>query len=120
MYFAIADCFCSANNVDVSPEANMGGGPIDFKFSIGYKAKVLVEMKRSTGTVKHGYETQLEIYKDASKTNYGIFVVMNYGDLGKKLKQINDIRERRIKNGEPASDIVVIDATKKISASKRK
>ncbi|EJL6400364.1 hypothetical protein NMR73_003359, partial [Vibrio navarrensis] len=97
MYFAIADCFCSANNVDVSPEANMGGGPIDFKFSIGYKAKVLVEMKRSTGTVKHGYETQLEIYKDASKTNYGIFVVMNYGDLGKKLKQINDIRERRIK-----------------------
>lgn len=120
MYFAIADCFCSANNVDVSPEANMGGGPIDFKFSVGYDAKVLVEMKRSSGTVKHGYEKQLEIYKDASRTNYGIFVVMNYGDLGNKLKQINEIRERRLKSGESASDIIVIDATPKISASKRK
>ncbi|EMP4443457.1 hypothetical protein WD376_004475 [Vibrio vulnificus] len=119
MYFAIADCFCAANNIDVSPEANMGGGPIDFKFSVGYEAKVLVEMKRSSGTVRHGYETQLEIYKDASKTNYGIFVVMNYGDLGSKLKQINDIRKSRLEKGEHASDIVVIDATKKISASKR-
>lgn len=66
IYFAIADCFCKANNVDVSPEANMGGGPIDFKFSDGYNARVLVEMKRSSGTVVHGYEKQLEIYKDAS------------------------------------------------------
>jgi hypothetical protein len=49
IYFAIADSFCKANNVDISPEANMGGGPIDFKFSSGYEARVLVEMKRSDG-----------------------------------------------------------------------
>ncbi|EPG0327011.1 hypothetical protein ONE56_01650 [Vibrio mytili] len=120
IYFAIADCFCSANNIDISPEANMGGGPIDFKFSDGYSARVLVEMKRSNGSVKHGYERQLEIYKEASQTNFGIFVVMDYGDLGQKLKQINEIREKRLKRGEQASDIVVIDATKKESASKRK
>ena len=28
----------------------------------------------------HGYEKQLEIYKDAARTNYGIFVVVDYGD----------------------------------------
>ncbi|WP_227271595.1 hypothetical protein [Roseobacter weihaiensis] len=91
IYCALADCFCMANNVDVSPEANMGGGPIDFKFSKGYNARVLVEMKRSTGTVVHGYEKQLEIYKDASRTNYGIFVVMDYGKLGLKLAKIKKI-----------------------------
>lgn len=120
IYFAMADCFCKANNVDVSPEANMGGGPIDFKFSDGYNARVLVEMKKSSGTVKHGYEKQLEIYKDASRTNFGVFVVMDFGDLGGKLTQIQMIRNERINIGEQASEIIVIDATKKLSASKRK
>jgi hypothetical protein len=120
IYYAIADCFCIANNIDISPEANMGGGPIDFKFSNGYEARVLVEMKRSKGTVRHGYERQLEIYKEAARTNHGIFVVLDYGDLGEKLVQIQAIRAEPLKAGEPASDIVVIDATPKQSASKRK
>jgi hypothetical protein len=120
IYFAIADCFCKANNVDVSPEANMGGGPIDFKFSDGYSARVLVEMKRSSGSVRHGYEKQLEIYKDASRTNYGIFVVMDFGGLSIKLKEIQVIRQRRVDAGEQASEIFVIEASKKASASKRR
>ncbi len=119
IYYAISDAYCIANNVDISPEANMGGGPVDFKFSVGYNARVLVELKRSSGTVVHGYERQLEIYKDASRTQYGIFVVLDFGDLGEKLDQILAIQARRRANDEPASDIVVIDATKKASASKR-
>ncbi|MER3352359.1 hypothetical protein [Palleronia abyssalis] len=119
IYYAIADCYCRANNVDISPEANMGGGPVDFKFSQGYAARVLVEMKRSSGTVRHGYARQLEIYRDASQTNFGIFVVMDFGDLGDKLAQITEIRNARIACGEQASDIILIDATRKASASKR-
>jgi hypothetical protein len=98
----------------------MGGGPIDFKFSRGYNAKVLVEMKRSRGTVVHGYEKQLEFYKTASQTDFAVFVVIDYGDLGSKLNEIRDIRQSRLDNGERASEIVVIDATRKASASKRK
>lgn len=120
IYYAISDAYCSAHDLDISPEANMGGGPIDFKFSRGYKARVLVEMKRSSGTVRHGYEKQLEIYLDASRSQHGIFVVMDYGDLGPKLEQIEKIQEYRRAIGQRASDIVVIDATKKQSASKRK
>lgn len=120
IYFAIADCFCKSNNIDISPEANMGGGPVDFKFSRGYEARVLVEMKRSNGTVKHGYEKQLEYYKDAAKTFFGIFVIIDYGDLGNKLLVIQQIRAERIEAGEKASDIIVIDATQKLSSSKRK
>ncbi|MDN4066157.1 chromosomal replication initiator DnaA, partial [Ralstonia solanacearum] len=111
--------FCKANNIDISPEANMGGGPIDFKFSSGYDARVLVEMKRSNGSVRHGYEKQLEYYKEAAKTFHGIFVIIDYGDLGPKLNTIQAIRASRIEAGENASDIVVIDATRKPSASKR-
>jgi hypothetical protein len=119
IYYAIADVYCQAHNVDISPEANMGGGPVDFKFSSGYNARVLVEMKRSGGTVRHGYERQLDIYKDASKTEHGIFVVLDFGDLGDKLNQIYQIRSERQLAGQPASDIIVIDATRKASASKR-
>jgi hypothetical protein len=119
IYFAIADCFCMANNIDLSPEANMGGGPIDFKFSKGYRARVLVELKRSRGNVVHGYEKQLEFYKAAARTFHGIFVVIDYGDLGDKLTRIQAIRTARLRAGEPASDIVVVDATPKASASKR-
>jgi len=119
LYFAIADSFCKANDVDISPEANMGGGPIDFKFSTGYEARVLVEMKRSNGSVRHGYERQLEHYKAAAKTFHGIYVVMDYGDLGAKLATIQKIRAARLEAGEKASDIIVIDATPKASASKR-
>lgn len=120
IYYAIADAYCHAHNVDISPEANMGGGPIDFKFSHGYHARVLVEMKRSTGSVRHGYEKQLKTYLDASRTNYGIFVVMDFGDLNEKLKQITEVQSARRAAGERASDIVVIDATRKPSASKRR
>src|ERR1700730_4741740 len=97
----------------------MGGGPIDFKFSSGYNARVLVEMKRSGGTVVHGYEKQLEFYKTASQTEYAVFVIVDYGDLGNKLNEIRRIREERLKKGERASEIIVIDATPKASASKR-
>lgn len=119
IYYAIADAFCKANNLDISPEANMGGGPIDFKFSRGYDARVLVEMKRSGGTVVHGYEKQLEFYKAASQTDFALFVIVDYGDLGNKLREITAIQKRRLDSGKRASEIVVIDARPKPSASKR-
>lgn len=119
IYFAIADAYCKANGIDISPEANMGGGPVDFKFSNGYHARVLVEMKRSSGTVRHGYEKQLEFYRNAANSEHAIFVVMDFGDLGDKLDHITQLQARRRLEGHRASDIVVIDATKKQSASKR-
>ena len=68
LFFAVADVYCKANNIDISPEADSGGGPVDFKFSTGYKGRILVEIKLSTGKVVHGYSTQLGVYEDAAKT----------------------------------------------------
>ncbi|GGZ30640.1 hypothetical protein [Asticcacaulis endophyticus] len=119
LYFAIADSFCIANNIDISPEAHMGGGPVDFKFSKGYEARIVVEIKRSSGQVVHGYEKQLEVYKAASRTEYGIFIVIDYGDGDEKIKTILEIQRQRRAAKENASEIVIIDASQKASASKR-
>ena len=77
-------------------------------------------MKRSQGTVEHGYESQLKTYKTASQTDFGVFVVVDYGDGGPKIRRIRQLREQQLAKGLRASEIVVIDATKKKSASKRK
>ena len=96
----------------------MGGGPVDFKFSRGFKNRVLVEMKRSKGSVVHGYEKQLERYRNASRTFQAIYVIIDYGDLGNKLDKVLKIQNEARLSGKIASDIIVIDATKKKSASK--
>jgi len=118
LFYAIADAYCRANNVDLSSEPNMGGGPVDFKFSDGYNAKVVVELKKSTGTVEHGYQQQLERYKKASETEFGVFVVIDYGHGAHKIRRIQRLMDDAKALGERASEIVVINAQKKLSASR--
>lgn len=118
VFFAVADVFCKANGIDVSPETNMGGGPVDFKFSSGYSARVVVELKKSSGQVVHGYTKQLEIYKKAADTDRGIFVVIDVGGMGKKFNIISRLREERANAGETVSEIFLVDATPQKSASK--
>jgi hypothetical protein len=119
VYFGVADSYCKANDIDISPEVHSGGGPVDFKFSTGYNGRLLVEIKLSKGTVEHGYKEQLETYKTAAQTDEGLFLVINVGRMGSKLTKVNKLRQERIEKGERASDIVVVDATRKLSASKR-
>jgi len=45
LFFAVAYSYCKANNVDVSAEVDTGTGDIDFKFSVGFDSRVLVEVK---------------------------------------------------------------------------
>ncbi|MEZ6192419.1 MAG: hypothetical protein R3C45_14180 [Phycisphaerales bacterium] len=42
LFFAIADAYCRANNLDLSPEVDSGRGPVDFKVSSGSDIRVLV------------------------------------------------------------------------------
>ncbi len=117
LFFAVADMFCKANNIDISPETHSGGGPVDFKFSVGYVNRLVVEVKLSKGTVVHGYKTQLEIYKTASQTDAGVFLVIDVGGMGRKLIEIKKHRELMEAKGHRVSDIVVVDGKRKASAS---
>lgn len=119
LFFAVADSYAKANNIDITPEADIGRGAVDFKFSSGYSAKALVEIKFSDhGYVVPGYENQLEIYKSAEKTTLGFYVIIDVGHIGNKAEQILEIKNKFIKENDIASELVIIDGAVKPSASK--
>jgi hypothetical protein len=120
VFYGIAESYCAAFNVDVSPETNGGGGPVDFKFSTGYAGRCVAEVKLSTGRVVHGYATQLPTYQAAVPSADAIYIVVNVGKMGRKLATIQKMRAERVASGGHAPEIHVIDATKKPSASKRR
>ena len=60
LFVGITKAYCIANNVDLSREVNLGCGPVDFKFSAGYKSRALVEVKRANnGKFLNGLRKQL-------------------------------------------------------------
>ena len=119
LFFAIAESYCQANNLDLSPESDAGRGPVDFKVSGGADSKVNVELKLSTNRLLHGYQTQLPIYNKAEKAVHSIFlIILLYGDDMKKVKKVFEYKNRNEKAGKKLPEIVVVDATMKKSASK--
>ena len=118
LFFAVADVYCKANNLEISPETNSGGGPVDFKFSSGYAARVIVEIKMSTGKVVHGYETQLEVYKRAENTFRARYLIVDVGGMGSKLEKVFKIKNTRALNSERVSEIYIVDGRQKASASR--
>jgi hypothetical protein len=119
LFFVVADSYCKSNNLDLTPEADTGNGAVDFKVSSSGESKVLVEIKLSTGTVVHGYEKQLEIYKDAEQTKKAYFIVVDIGGMGSKDEKIIKKKNEIIKEHGVASEIIFVDGTPKESASIR-
>lgn len=120
LFFAVAHSYCKANNIDLTPEADSGNGPVDFKLSQGFDSKLVVEVKLSNnGSLVHGYEKQLEIYKKADDTDLGVFLIIDVGGIGKKYGAVQKIRNDFINEHGKASDIWYVDGNQKASASKR-
>lgn len=120
LFFAVAYSYCKANNIDLTPEADSGNGPVDFKLSQGFDSKLVVEVKLSNNSsLVHGYEKQLEIYKKADDTDLGVFLIIDVGGIGKKYVAVQKMRNNFIKEHGKASDIWYVDGNQKASASKR-
>lgn len=119
LYFAIADSYCEANDLDLSPEPNSGRGPVDFKISRGYNAKINVEVKFSDNThLRHGYEKQLPAYNEAEGTWYSIYLILRNTQSTKQIEEVEKIREKVLQKKKRAPLIIVIDARLRPSASK--
>ena len=41
VFFVAADAYCSANNLEITPEADVGSGRADFKISQGYRSRAV-------------------------------------------------------------------------------
>lgn len=117
LFLGIADTYCKANDIDISPETNKGRGAIDFKLSHGYNKKVLVEVKLSSNNqLEHGFDTQLPIYMAQEDTQRAIYLIVDNGHPKKVESFINKYNEldSEIKN---KIKYIVVDATLKPSAS---
>lgn len=121
LFFAIADSYCEANNLDLSPEADSGSGPVDFKFSKGYGTRVLVEVKLSTNTgLIPGYTKQLEAYRLAEQAPRATFLVVDVGRLGRKDSTLLKLRDNARAEGRFAAEVEFVDGSPQRSASKRR
>lgn len=119
MFFAVAHAYCKANNLDLTPEADTGNGPVDFKMSSGFAGRVLVEIKLSTnGKVVNGYTRQLETYMTAEQTVRGYYVVLDVGQMGEKGKKLLALKNAATAHGAATSPIIFIDGLRRLSASK--
>ena len=81
LFYAVADSYCAANDVDLNREPNAGNGPVDFKLSVGYKGRVLVEIKKSTNSrLLHGFEIQLNAYQKSEATEQALYLILWVSD----------------------------------------
>jgi hypothetical protein len=114
LFFAVASSYCKANNIDLTPEADTGNGPVDFKMSSGYDGRVLVEVKLSTNPkILAGYKKQLETYKDAEEATHGFYIVIDVGQAGRKAERLIAFKNSEAKAGRPTSEIVLVDGKRR-------
>jgi hypothetical protein len=120
LFFGIADAYCKVHNLDLNREPNAGRGPVDFKISSGYKARVNVEVKYTSNNIRSGYEKQLPIYNAAERTDYSIFLIIRTTDSIKALEELIKFRQDEVATGRRMPEIFVVDGRIFPSASKIK
>ncbi len=118
LFFSVADTYCKANNVVLSREPNAGNGPVDFKISEDYNTQVLVELKLSSGKVKHGFEKQLPEYQKNENAKKSFLVILRVTETYPQVEQIKKLAKEAEEEGKIVPEIIVIDAWPRLSASK--
>jgi hypothetical protein len=116
LIYAIAEIFARIYDVDHSREGNAGPGAVDFRFTVGHDARLLVEVKLSTHErLKNGYYEQLPTYAAAEGIERLILLVIRVSTDDSHLTSLIE----SIKKKALPIQLVVIDAVPKPSASKR-
>jgi hypothetical protein len=118
----VAQSWCEPHDIDLSPETNIGRGPVDFKLSNGWSSRALIEVKlASNSRFWRGLRKQLPQYMKSEGIETGVFVAFVFteaearmaSELRKVAKAVEEETGYRIST-------VVIDARRdnKASASK--
>lgn len=119
LFFGVADAYCDANDIDISPETNSGRGPIDFKFSNGRRAKVLVEIKlTSNSQLGHGFTTQVGEYEKAEKPHASHYLVLKVSSDKDYSSLLNTEIASSLEQNKRTPQVHYIDAQKQESASR--
>jgi hypothetical protein len=102
---------CQANDIDISKEANIGRGPVDFKFSKGYSKRVLVEAKLASNTrFWSGLRKQLPKYLQAEQIDHGVFLVSCQREKDfDKLDEIHVVAKKVSEDSGVRIKVVIVD-----------
>ncbi|QRF67403.1 hypothetical protein [Ponticoccus alexandrii] len=93
LFLGIVRHYCKANNIDISPEVNIGRGPVDFKLSRGVEFRALIEMKLANNTkFWSGLKKQLPKYLQAEEVKTGRFLIVAFNE--KDVKRLNSIYQK--------------------------
>jgi hypothetical protein len=121
LFFAVAEAYCKANNLPLTPEAETGSGPVDFKFGSRYDQTILVEAKLSRNRhLLSGFDSQLAAYAASASAIDATYLVVDVGKLDKKYQALQQRRQNQLTTGTRASRLRLVDAKRQISASKRR
>lgn len=119
LLFGMLSKYASVAGVDLAKEADAGRGPVDFRFSVGAGALVLMEVKlMSSSRLEHGARVQLPAYLSAENCGRGFLLAVGF-DAG----DLRDARVDRLRHACTAVvgatvELVVVDARRRLSASK--
>ena len=121
LLLGIVKHYCKANDIDITREANIGRGPVDFKVSKGYFLRALIEIKLARNTkFWNGLQKQLPKYLEAEDVELGFYlvIVQEEKDL-RKISAIRKILADTEKKSNKKINVVIVDArTNPVSASK--
>jgi len=119
LFFGIADAYCKANNLDLSPESNSGRGPVDFKISQGYQLRLNVEVKYSSNVkLVSGFEKQLPTYDAAEHSFHSVYLVLRTTPSERSIKRVQTLRNNALTSGQRSPDVIIVDARIQASASR--
>jgi hypothetical protein len=120
LFYGVSKLYCKYSEIDITREAELGRGPVDFKFSNGYSKKILLELKLARNTrFWSGLIKQLPSYLKSESVSSGYFMIICYDDKDlKKIKPINEIVAKINCQYSFTIKVIVIDACdNKLSAS---
>ena len=93
LFLGIVMHYCRANDIDISPETNIGRGPVDFKVARGFALRAALEMKLvRNGKFWNGLERQLPTYMTAEAIDVGYFIAIAFTE--KDIDKLAGIAER--------------------------
>jgi hypothetical protein len=94
LFMGIARNYCKANNVSIDREVDLGRGPVDFKFSNGYRNRAHLEIKKlHNGKFWNGLHDQLPAYMKGDEVKVGWFVALRY-----RSSKAEDERQKQLPN----------------------
>lgn len=109
-------------NIDINREIETGRGPVDFKFSSGWEARALLEVKHlDSPAFLKGLQKQTLQYLKSEEAYIGLYLVIQYEESQRMEERIVEIEceiERLKREGRNIDAVFVNASPNKPSASK--